>query len=407
MKGNIAFFDFKRMLTYCLLVFSIPLLAQQYIDKEEEMDIEMEITTFDELSVRKFPTVFYGLMNSSGKELLPLTYERIILSSGVALVKTENSMYCIIDSTGTEVVPPVYGKMYPFAKGLIRAKKNDKWGVMNVNGKTIIPFEYDIISESKENIAKAKKAGKWGMLSLSGKIVVPFRYDWIDAFDLKDGILLAKKGNLWGLIDPISGKEKFAFVYESIKTVNKKFAIVKKGGLQGIITPDGKEIIPCRYGEIKSFDGEIAKVKRGSRFGLVTKAGKELTTMDLIDAGSIKNGLCPIVNQSFRYGLINMKGDTLMPFVYNHLEVAPKVIIAKVNNRQKIFDLNGKELIPHGYQRIDGFYKNDMAIVMEENKYGVIDAVGTLLIPLDYDCIEFFSDSLLKICKDKKTGIVD
>ena len=108
--------------------------------------------------VDTYKKYLWGLLNSEGKEILPLEYDDLILNIGNREIFTakKNGSYAVINKNGNIIVP--YGKYQyidGFDKGLARVnvygngegleKFMYKWGLINENGDEVLPPIYDEI----------------------------------------------------------------------------------------------------------------------------------------------------------------------------------------------------------------------------------------------------------------------
>lgn len=108
--------------------------------------------------VDTYKRYLWGLLNSEGKEILPLEYDDLILNIGNREIFTakKNGSYAVINKNGNIIVP--YGKYQyidGFDKGLARVnvygngegleKFMYKWGLINENGDEVLPPIYDEI----------------------------------------------------------------------------------------------------------------------------------------------------------------------------------------------------------------------------------------------------------------------
>ena len=122
---------------------------------------------------------------------------------------------------------------------------------------------------------------------------------------------------------------------------------VCKNGKYGFIDKSGNEVIPCKYSQVDDFKDGVARVK-----GEVVK--------------------------EFGHGFIGY-----------------------VNNK-------GKEIVPCIIKKDGYYYKNGYVTYINNNdKYGVVDKLGKVVIPFEYDYIYDFKEGLAGVIKDGKLGFVD
>jgi hypothetical protein len=127
------------------------------------------------------------------------------------------------------------------------------------------------------------------------------------------------------------------------------------------------------------------------------------------------------VKKGGKWGVINRKGECVLPFVYEKprygdYEESLRPVVKNKKNGMVSTKL-GVELIACQYdERLgyneDIYINNKMQILaIKTKKTGVIDSVGTVLIPLEYDVaerpFEFLEIGLIATTQNKKAGMLD
>lgn len=145
-----------------------------------------------------------GLMDATGKELLPVVYQEINrFSEGYATIK-KGGRYGLINESGQVVIEPKYEALKEFRQGITLAKENGSYFIMDETFKNInseiyqafatisyqdpqtgrfgdnfgIPLDTIIrqtFLTADGNIAVAQ-SNKWGVVGAAGDIVLPFEY---------------------------------------------------------------------------------------------------------------------------------------------------------------------------------------------------------------------------------------
>lgn len=167
--------------------------------------------------------IVYGAYDRTGKQILPLEYERIYTPR-------------VLDEKYNEID-------YPF----IHVAKNGKWGVVNKLNEIIIPFVYDSyesIKPFKNNYAAVKVNEKWGFVDLKGMIVIEPIFERVE--DYTPPFIIVKNREKWGAIN-IEGVEILPCDYSKIDYLEKGFWAAKKNGVWGLLDSTNKEICPFVY----------------------------------------------------------------------------------------------------------------------------------------------------------------
>ena len=218
-----------------------------------------------------------GYINDKKREVIEVQYaDASDFEDGLAQVSKDGKLYGMINTSGKTVIPFKYDKFYYyFSEGMIPAELNGKWGVINKAGKTIIPHNYFYMGPVKEGIAMGSlEKGKFGYVDIKGKHVTPFMYDGASSFS--EGLALVKQNAKYGYIDR-KGKVIIPLQYEEGKSFSEGLAGVKINGKFGFINKEGKLVIPAIYDDAYSFSGGQSEVKLGTEAFRITNTGKRLS----------------------------------------------------------------------------------------------------------------------------------
>jgi hypothetical protein len=228
-------------------------------------------------------------------------------------------------------------------------------------------------------------------------------------------------GFLWGLTDTASGKLVMDHKYEKIYDFIEGYAVIRLHEKFGLIDKNGKEILPPDHGlpESQLQCGYIAFESRyGQKIFIFDSAGK--AEMPMVD-GVTGFLLCRkriVTMGSSQYGMLNFKGDTILPFNYSNMHLLPEGFCVASKPDQTgyyglygLYNLDGKQLLPHSFESVDGFY-NGRALVRKNGKYGVIDETGKELFYTDYVRMNRYYNGFAIVYKsdqkgETKIGVID
>jgi hypothetical protein len=179
---------------------------------------------------------FYGLLDSTGREVIPTKYSWInntIKQGGVILQDNETYFYGVTDAKGKTIIPFTLPYIKSIYKSVIIARQENPGldGLLDTKNNWIVPCSYNLIEQFSEtdDLAMAVKNGKMGFIDLIGKIVVPLEYDV--AFDENGSLVDYRYGFLNG------------------------FVPIKKNGKWGVINTSNKVVIPYLYDEVTKQEG--------------------------------------------------------------------------------------------------------------------------------------------------------
>lgn len=203
----------------------------------------------------------YGFVDKTGKEIIPIKYDYAndffseglvaVLSDPIAKYSYKEAHY--IDKTDKIVIRVEEPKYHsPFSEGLamVGNYKNSAYGdcgFIDKTGNTIIPFKFRYAQDFKEGLAPVivNENSGYGFIDRTGKMVIQPKYSGASPFS--EGLARVELGNKWGFIDK-TGKEVIMVKYKWVSDFNQGLAVACLNDKCGVIDKTGKEIIPFKYG---------------------------------------------------------------------------------------------------------------------------------------------------------------
>lgn len=124
-----------------------------------------------------------------------------------------------------------------------------------------------------------------------------------------------------------------------------------------------------------------------------------------------------VVAQGKLRGVINKQGQEVVPLQFDYVEIfglVPKVLVER-QDKYGVYDDKGHLIIPLNYDGLSITYNNFdpqdyqgySFIAHKEDKYGLFNEEGQLIVPLEYDYIYRFEEGLLKVSKDGEHYLIN
>ncbi len=148
-------------------------------------------------------------------------------------------------------------------------------------------------------------------------------------------------------------------------------AVVKVGNNYGMMNKNGEIINNTFYGRIEYYLGDKAKVELNGKYGLMNGNGSSFTKI-------FYNEIKFVATYTSLLRLMNM-----------NIRMSPGIPVVKTETGWKFISDSGQEIKPIGYDSISPFYQNGLAMVIKNEKYGLVDKTGNEVLPVRYDSIEF------------------
>lgn len=270
----------------------------------------------------------------------------------------QNGKCGLLDTGLRETIPVKYDRVLPYAPDIFLAKNGSRFGLIRFKGQEIIPLQYDEISAHNDTVAQVRQGNKWGYITLSGKVIAQPMFDDIQLLD--SWYFKGYNDTTFALYSVLSGK-LVSNDYEDYFPLTKEYIAVRSKGLIGVISKDNVLKIKPAYQDVTTL---------GTRFFSAGDRGK--------------------------YGVITIKGDTVVPIEYTAVKALSDIFgipvyngYFKVYQREKagVCDSTGRLIIPVRFTDVIEYekklFRTEIAL-----RYGLYNRKGTELLSARYDILE-------------------
>ncbi len=198
------------------------------------------------------------LIQTYATKVLDYGYEKIsedfsnqkaVVNNMIVVTKNQDKNYAVIDAKGSIIIEPKYDYIeYLPSSGDFLVKSNNKVGIISAKRDTKVQILYDSLElvDRDAGLYIAKRDNKYGIIDSRGNIKVYIEYDQIgidsakfeqndikNKYLLDNGMIPAKKGELWGAFDK-NGKTILEFEYEGFGYI----ASSNKDAINLLMIPD-------------------------------------------------------------------------------------------------------------------------------------------------------------------------
>ena len=261
----------------------------------------------------------YGLIDYSGKLILPTEYSSIETLKGVknSIIIKKNDKVGLCDNKGNIIVSPEYKEIKAIEEdykngyivinndnlyGLIDFIKNGKYGIINIKQEEKIKAEYDDLKYAFGDYYIAKKGNKYGIINLSNETLLPFEYSTI-VYRKNAGFIEAEKE---GNINTEILNNKLEKMLEGIITDIDEIKAYMR-----IRINDEYKYYNFKFEEIKASDvltNTMFLSKKDGKYGFVDSMGKVVIDYIYEDAQEQNSYGYAAVKQDGKWTYINSKG---------------------------------------------------------------------------------------------------
>ena len=302
--------------------------------------------------------------------------------------------------------------------------KNKKYTLLNIGTlKFIGDVEYDSMTALPKGKFIVSKYNKYGVIDILANKIIPTTYDCIEN---SGDFFITKLGKNYGVLND-QGQKIVDFSFESItKTANNNFIVTKNinnvKSTVGLISSKGEGILEAIYTYISEVDATTFNVTFNNQCYLIDQSGtvisQKYTSLDPLSYVSSTN-LYLKAGLKNKQGLINIKGEVVIPLLYESLNEAGDYIIVsntipKVGSRYGIIDQKGKVVLELKYKSIY-FCGNNLFSINTNNlpKSTVSDCKlysltsNSFLTKDSFDSINQVENGLLMVQKNELVGYIN
>ena len=421
-----------------LLIIIIAIVGYFVAQKIQEENRKYEIETISEYKyfvVKENDK--YGVIDSKGNKIIEAKYENVKIPNPQknVFICYENDETKVINEKGEEIYTE-YKNIEPlrlknvfsdlmYEKSTLKYSKDGKYGIIDINGKKLTNAIYDEIDtlQTKEGELLVKKDGKYGVINIKGATLVKPQYDKIEADKFyeeesgyrKAGYIVSKtteEGYRYGYVN-IQGKEIIEVKYNDLYRVAEVnsddiYIICAENGKYGLLKND-KKIIDNEYQSLvyNESNNTITALK-GKKYGVISTNGKVIVPIEYKQID---------ITGDYIYAKTNDENVKIFDATGKETNISENTAIINVENTDyKIYidTMDGKttyniyknneKITKNEYTYIQYLYDNYFIACNTNGKLGVIDNQEKAKIEFDYNSIQKIENTkmLQAISNDNK-----
>ena len=366
----------------------------------------------------------YGLLNAKGEAILKNEYIRIenVIWKNKIIAKKSDGIYLYDSLTIVGKCDTIY-QVTDFtssfaACGLGNIKKGTiKYGITDYNGKVIVPFQFDEIT-LKQNYFVCRDKKLFSYFRLDGTPLNDSDIDFSNGSTEKVKIVKYKEDGYTGLMTE-SGQKLTKAIYHPMTEINNtKYwkGYNQKTWTFDYFTPEGKKLNLTK--DLYTMDefGNIIFSEDG-KYGIINLEGKIL-----LDPKYDEISICNEVNSytgltTSNYFKVSISGSTFLldknfkPINKNPFEAdiscpTANLVVLKEENKEKLFNIEGKEVLPNKYDIIVIYNKNIVGL-KNNNKYYIYYASQNKLSDMEFDEIVHVTEQFQIVQYKGKYGLLN
>ena len=374
--------------------------------------------------------------------------------AGSSLLRVEtNNGYHVLRVDGTDLTGEAYGRNLEYKFGyVIAAHVNaglNAVGAFDELGNNVIPYAYgvvDILSTDWAVAIKLQEAtGDVYDYTSSSDSTKHYIIEAVDIYNLKKRACVATLartafkdadvvGNIINIEDRTTGViTSYDADFNALGTVKYSFSddyatpelvTYRENGRYGLKDAQGNVVMEPSYFSINEFYGDYAMVYDGNKYGLIDRTGKLVVPMQY---DSIRRnyygpydpktgeqsypaaGYFCVVSDK-KVGFVNSNGEVTCEPKYSEkiLDIyGAAALYTDMENQMHLLSADNVDtIVDYKYFHcMDGSSGLLFKATSEDNKYGVVDWHGNVVLPCEYTSIYLSGDGrYLLVLKDYKSG---
>lgn len=388
-----------------------------------------EITTKDYFALYQNGKV--GVINTKGEVLIEPIYDNIQIPNPTKPVficlfnynkQTDTYTTTIRNEKNEEIfnqyeevssikINGIAGEI-PYEKSALKYKKNNRYGLLGFDGKEITKPIYEEIDSLpyKEGEFIVKKDGKYGVINPKGTKMLNWEYDDITGDGYYDknyknagyiAGIKSEEGYLYSYVN-CNGKVLLKKEYNDIVRINEindsnnVFLIASKTGKKGLFK-NNKQIIPCEYQSLEyNEETKLVIAKRNDKYGVFDLNGKEILSVNNSEL-AIK-GIHILATKDNKQSEYDLNGKEVSEMKYKSVSATNNeefFITVNQSNRYGLINKKEVEVIENKYAYLEYLTGKYFAVYSDDNKIGIIDSSGRIVLDMKYDVVQKIKGSNL------------
>jgi hypothetical protein len=326
--------------------------------------------------LKSSPRPAYGVINASGKSVIPFLYDGISIASLRAIVFT-------------------------------RIGNQFRYGLLDLDNKTIIPQQFqNIQSIGTLRYAVRNFEGKISVFSENGQQMTGFVIDSLSAY--QNNLAIIYEGKYKGLIDR-DGKIKLEAKFREIQLGDDNEIRVREADEWSFLNAENKLLRRIVADSVISIDDKLYKVSTSNQTQLVDENLSPVGNALLTDIRKFQFGKA-VYQLGHLYGVLLRDGKVLVPALYHRIDMAKDYILASQQNGPMrswiLFDTLGNRQNTRAYESMYAL-RNGLFAVQHRGFFGIMNSAGKEVVACAYDSLLDVKDRYVVVKFKGHYGVIN
>ena len=297
----------------------------------------------------------------------------------------KNGKYGLIDLTGKELLPAEYDEIVAL-RGIANSiilKKDGKQGLINDNGSIIVEVNYKEIKNLgttyKDGYITIDENEKYGVVSTTKKQMLENKYEEVEQVYLQDYYLVKEDGNQ-KLVNS-AGDTVISEGFDTIKSITSRGFIFTKDNLYGEMDKTGAVLVEAKYQDLKEAKDGIYIAKENDRYGIIDTDGNVKVSFDY--AGITYNEKADLFlaeDPEYKTSVIDTEYNVKIVGILSEINTEKSYIRMRIDDDYKYYNFQCEEKT-----NIEILENNTIFLSKKNGKYGYVDKKGNAVTDYIYD----------------------
>ena len=368
----------------------------------------------------------YGVLSLASQETFPFEFDSLVLEGAFvrAMKKNQGSnQWMAYDTFNVKKTERTYDALLPYNGRFFPVITRGFWGAVDRYGKEVLTCVYDSLIDFNYDITSVKFKGLYGIIGEDERWRVYPQKNKLTLIDnehyleKQDTILFLKKftgeviyfttnqlrftNNILeeassdGAVRHVTLAGISSTVVAAPKVDNTEAVFEESEGMRGIrrdgrygfVDARGRLRIANRYENIGRFREGLAPIMILNKWGFVNKEDNIVINPNFETAGEFSNGIA-IVRRNGKFAVIGREGQFILPLRYDSITRTNGLLTIHQVNQTGLADYKGHVLIEPRFDHLQ-LLPNNLVIVRDREKWGVLTIDGMPVIPLVYSSIRY------------------
>lgn len=387
----------------------------------------------------------FGFMTQLGKEVLAPQFTGIDESYLCGAVKTDYLITSegVVGRSGKVIKHGKVEQVEDLGLGFLKLKLSGCWEVIHKSGFTISDLCVEDAKVISGQYLAIKKNKKWSLFAFNGRQLLPYQYEEVEALD-RIIVLNKTRKKILVTVDQVANLANKtplneSRVYDEIRQLATDRYLVRNGTLEGVLNSSLVFIVPLeRHSITQSPYGFV--IEKNKRYR-VNDSSQELREKEFDQLnfyrdwiGLDENGKTSLYHgrekKFLRKKLDSLRFENQVAFTFRNdslrvffisgkaLDFESKVSVRFIKsadstnyfyvpekNKNSVYQVaSGAKLFSAEFDGLE-YLGHGFFLVVKGAKKGLMDALGKIVLPMEYTAIVSTGPGIVSLLKDQKFGL--